>query len=481
MDEPASTTLKDRAPRSGAMLGRLIVPALLLGALFAGCLGATNPDGTLAPASAPAALNLTRPEVAVPKLLPAIELGVMGGGSEPNVAVSPNGTVLVSTPISLWRSTDQGKSYKPVGKAGCALGASSVCAVPGENDGNGLKGPGDGAMMGLADGSFVWAGLADSKAGSVPVQFTSNAGDSWGEAFDVAAKNSSDREWISVNKSGTVFVQWRDFGNGKDPGSGIFVRGTRDQGKSWLPAVKAAEDGHQGPLAISPVDDTMYLAHIQDLKLKVATSKDGGVTWHDHDVAPTPTDTYQFPIAAVDNAGTVYVVFASSGLDPTGQYSVDRLANTPSIYLVVGTDHGHNWTKPVAISKPGVPAVFPWIVAGDAGRVAVVWYEGTLPAPLAAYNEWHAVLAMSTTADLAKPVFKSAPLTSEPNHVGQICVVGSGCLSPAQDRSLLDFFEVRLLPDGSPVVAFVKDNDVKGLTVKVMVTRMTDGTKLLEG
>jgi hypothetical protein len=93
-------------------------------------------------------------------------------------------------------------------------------------------------------------------------------------------------------------------------------------------------------------------------------------------------------------------------------------------------------------------------------------------------NVWHVKVVMSTTADLEKPVFKGAYVTDTPNHVGHICVVGSACF-PAQDRSLLDFFEIRLLPDGSPVLAFVGDGDVRLETVKVYATRMTEGTSLL--
>jgi hypothetical protein len=211
-------------------------------------------------------------------------------------------------------------------------------------------------------------------------------------------------------------------------------------------------------------------------KLMVARSNDSGATWEDHDAAPLVDDTFQFPIASVDQAGVVYVVYANGNFDKTNNYQTDRFPNIPTIMLIHSSDHGVSWSKPMAVSTPGVPAVFPWIAAGAPGRVAIAFYEGQLPAPLVAPNAWRVAMAMSTTADTDAPKLARGFVTADPTHVGQICVVGSAC--GPQDRSLLDFFEVRLKDDGTPVVAYTADADVKMATVKVLFAQMSEGTKL---
>jgi hypothetical protein len=208
----------------------------------------------------------------------------------------------------------------------------------------------------------------------------------------------------------------------------------------------------------------------------VARSNDGGATWEDHDAAPLVDDTFQFPIASVDQAGAIYVVYANGNFDKTDNYLADRLPNIPTIMMIHSTDRGVTWSKPITVSKPGVPAVFPWIAAGAPGRVAIAFYEGEFPVPMVAPNNWRVSMVLSTTADKDAPALARNFVTPGPTHVGQVCVVGSGC--GPQDRSLLDFFELRLMDDGTPVLAYTADADIKMETVKVFFASMTDGTKL---
>jgi hypothetical protein len=145
----------------------------------------------------------------------------------------------------------------------------------------------------------------------------------------------------------------------------------------------------------------------------------------------------------------------------------------------VSRDGGETFSEPRLLSDPARPAVFPWIAAGDAGRIAVSWYDAVAPTPSdRTPNVWNVAVAMSVTADQPEPVFETAFATPQPLHVGSICTSGLFCSLTAGDRSLLDFFELRLLPDGSPILAFAGDDDAKMATVKVFTTRMTEGTKL---
>ncbi|MFA5860563.1 MAG: hypothetical protein WDA16_02600 [Candidatus Thermoplasmatota archaeon] len=459
---------------------RRLLALIILAALLAGC--ATTPPPTNG-VKTPTPDLATRPDVTAPKFAPPILLGTITLGSEPNVAVD-GARVYVTTPLALWRSEDSGKTFKAIGADACPRGLPACGPLATKNPG--LQGGGDGATGVTPNGTLVWAGLG----GGVPVQVSRDHGDSWSKPVDVANKNSSDREWVAVGPDGTVYVQWRDFGKAAacsdptgmncppPPPSGILVRASHDDGVTFADAVKVTEDGHQGPIAPDPSSAWLYLVHVNgSTKLQVARSNDNARTWEDIDAATLVDDTFQFPISAVDSAGTVYVVYANGNFDKTGDYQADRFPNIPSIMMIHSTDHGATWSKPVQLSLPGVPAVFPWIAAGAPGRIVAAFYEGAAPTPMASPNQWHVAVVESTTADQDAPKLARAFVTAEPNHVGQICVVGSAC--GPQDRSLLDFFEVRIKPDGFPVLAYVGDAEVKMATVKVYAASVTDGTNLL--
>jgi hypothetical protein len=481
------------------MLGRPVLAILAVSVLLlAGCLGAGNVTTASVKAPAPPA-DLPRPEVAVPKFLPPVQLGVVTLGSEPGVAVAPDGTVYVVSPsVGAWRSDDQGKTYKALGKAACAFGVPA-CPLTTENDANGLDGGGDASFAVGPDGTVYSAGLS-GKSGSIPFQLSTDKGQTWSKGFDVARKNSSDREWIVVNRTGSVFVSWRDFGSSKDrkcdlpvaplgisctgPPSAVMMARSDDGGTNWTMPIRVSRDGHEGPIAPDPSSAWIFLPHVENGSVVVSRSMDGGASWTTAKVGPAPQDTFDFPITTVDAAGTAYVVWNyDPNAPPVGlPLFGPRPLVVPQVFLSTSKDHGVTWSKPALISPAGKPALFPWAVAGDAGRLAVAWYEGTAPTPSdRTPNVWHAAVAMSTSADAEKPAFKESFVSEQPNHVGPICTEGSFCTLTGADRSLLDFFEIRLLPDGSPVLAFVGDNDVHQATVKIYATRMTDGTKLLGG
>jgi hypothetical protein len=197
-------------------------------------------------------------------------------------------------------------------------------------------------------------------------------------------------------------------------------------------------------------------------------------------VPEAAANTPGFPIAAVDAAGTVYLVWDEDRATPqTGESLVDAEVVVPVTYLSADRDHGKTWSKPVRVSPEGKPSIFPWTAAGAPGRVVVAWYEGDYGTPSNRVpNVWHVAAAVSTTADADKPGFKHAFVSEDPDHVGPIRTEGIFCSLTGADRSLLGFFEVRILPDGSPVLACTADADAHEATLRVKATRMVEGTSL---
>lgn len=460
-ESPAATGTTDDALETAADAPRAPAPGTPAA-------GAPTPAAPSPPArqNASASLPAPRPDVKVPAFAVPVLLGRVAIGAEPSVAVAPDSTVYVATPLSLWRSDDKGASFQPMGPPACPLVEDMACPVEGFGNNPGLRGGNDASLAVADDGTVLWAGMGSSGPENLPFQLSRDRGATWTDPDDLA-DDPIDRQWIVAGAGREIHVSWRELG------ARIATSASRDGGASWSAPVEAAEDGKQGPIAIDRAGARLYLPHVADREVRVARSLDGGATWNDSTVAALEGAPMIFPVAALDAAGTLYVVWADGGPALPSWHTA-----MPSVWLAASQDAGATWTAPRQLSTSGVPALFPWVDAGAPGRVVVAWYEATDPLPLGAPNTWHVAAAVSTTADLAEPVWKGARVTPEPIHVGNICPGGGGCTRPVEDRSLLDFFEVRILPEGGIVLAFAGDGDLRAATTHVYATRMIEGTPL---
>jgi len=423
-----------------AMHAALLTSILVLSLVLAGCAdGNDGPTSTTTTSLEPSSPD--RPsELAQPKVIPQVLVGSPGGGAEPNIAVAPDGTLYVASPLAIWKSSDAGKTWK-------------------QATAKGLEGGGDGDIAFDAQGNLYWLGLFGPDGRAIPFQVSTDGGESFSKAVDVSDGTGSDREWLDVTPEGHVYTTWRGE-------SGLEFRASFDGGATWQPKVTAAPDANQGPLTHAP-DGRLYFAAADfagttgtaEAALYVYASQDEGESWTRHDVwslarsSPAEHNPYvtDFPVAAVDANGTVYVAWSMDmGVLPETPPSV---AGQYGIFLSHSTTGGSNWSQPLLVSDPTKYARMPWMAAGGAGSVAVVWYENVRGLPGEQLpDEWNVKLWESITADAAKPVGITVTLTEEPNHLGALCTSGTGCL--VSDRSLLDFFEVAIDHQGLPVVAW---------------------------
>src|SRR5437764_1261519 len=87
----------------------------------------------------------------------------------------------------------------------------------------------------------------------------------------------------------------------------------------------------------------------------------------------TVTVGQDFAPIAIDRQGNLYVVWSQAPVDAT----TGNVSGTSQVYLSVSTNHGASWGAPVNVTAATptlLTNVFPWIAAGDAGRVDIVWY-----------------------------------------------------------------------------------------------------------
>jgi len=112
--------------------------------------------------------------------------------------------------------------------------------------------------------------------------------------------------------------------------------------------------------------------------------------------------------------------------------------------------------------------------SGKPGRVDITWYESAHGLPGEELpDQWNVRLWESVTADGDAPAAVTVTLTPTPNHTGSMCTSGTGCA--AADRSLLDYFEMAIAPDGQPVVVWASSTLGTGVGVAVQQTSVVFG------
>lgn len=194
-----------------------------------------------------------------------------------------------------------------------------------------------------------------------------------------------------------------------------------------------------------------------------------------------------FPAAAIDSAGNIYAVWATnSSRANTVQTGTNNPSTTFDIWMSVSHDGGNNFYGPFRISSGVGTSLMPAVAAGDAGRVEIAWYQtpnvgpplvaaaGELqggPDGVPAGSQWNVMFAQSLNADSREPVFTISKASDHANHNGGICVNGTLCLLGG-DRSLADFFQVAIGPDGLANIAYADNGHASTHTE---YTRQTSG------
>ena len=183
--------------------------------------------------------------------------------------------------------------------------------------------------------------------------------------------------------------------------------------------------------------------------------------------AGLPPVSYSVKSVASDPNGVAHLFFVTRVADdgtPNGTVYV-CYSNDSQILLKHSTDRGVTWSDAVQVNKPGTTAsnVFPWMDTGSVpGSVGIVWYGA--PGPNNDAAEWKVYYAYSANASSTAPTFRIAEVT-EPEHVIHASNISEGGLTGANNRNLIDYFQVSFDPSGAAVIAYTDDhNDYDGHT-----------------
>src|SRR2546423_6743716 len=213
--------------------------------------------------------------------------------------------------------------------------------------------------------------------------------------------------------------------------------------------------------------------------LWVAKSTDGGSTWTRNQVADlgAHNPVNLFPEMTVDKAGNLYYTWSQTQ-GPSSDAS--GLTGEQDVYYTYSTDRGMTWVPPIPLTQESNDtAVMPWMVAGDTGRVDLVYYKANsgLNSNIGFDDSgnpmvWNVYFAQSMNALNPGSNFRSVQISDHPNHLGGICTAGLAC---SGDRDLLDFFTVDIDHLGAANVVWADDNTTRGSDTRNKFSRQLSG------
>jgi hypothetical protein len=210
--------------------------------------------------------------------------------------------------------------------------------------------------------------------------------------------------------------------------------------------------------------------------LYLAVSTDGGSSWTRIKVADlgqhNPANI--FPQLTIDRGGNLYYTWSQTqgaAADSSGfvgeQDVYYTFATNAAAYNPATAGSTITFASPIDLTQEtGDSAIFPWMVAGDPGNVDLVYYKANsgVNSNVEAGQVWNVYFAQSQNALNTGANFKSVQISSQPNHIGQICTGGLGC-STGGNRNLLDFFTVDVDHLGAANVTWADDNNQRTDTI----------------
>ena len=388
---------------------------------------------------------------------------------EPSIRVDTKGNCYVGgirgvpAGVDLWRFDldPESPTYDPQLRSATYLGQPDAFAD--EDTVGGKDGGGDidiATSFPTNPSETPWVTIVSLAAANISSAVSSDKGDHFTLSPAVANVPADDRQWIEATGENTVYQMYR----APIPATGLFLQKSTDHGVNWGAASLVSPTGSSpGYVDVDHANGTIYVSHASSNAMLVSRSTDGGATWRTNTVDNSGSHGNLFDPVKVGDDGTVYAAWS----------------DTKDVFLAHSTDGGANWSPKVKVNGPeSQVALFPWLEAGSAGRVAVVWI-GTSNAFNDDDADWRVYSAITTNATATNPAFRRSEVSDHVIHANNVSLGGLGVdtpVTPQPDRNLCDYFQVAIDPLGACVVAFTADNhDFDGHTY---VARQLSGPSL---
>ncbi|GEM_PF-1681427 len=420
-----------------------------------------------------------------------------------------------TTSSFIWRSEDQGKTFKLV-PSNNTTGKPNACPGGGDTD------------LGITPAKTLSGYRVNFEDLQGLTNFSAGVSTDGGTTFTCnpvsAEATAVDRQWFGFDKvpgstGSAVYLDYdiADGGavfptcvTGTNSAGNVFVVQKSTDGGLTYGAFTAVDcnDGIAGNMQVNQKTGHVFAIHTAYTNPTTCTnstdavvvnkSVDGGTTWTKSVVykpakltATCGNDVtvgQDFAVLAIDDQGGLYAIWSQASVDSTGA------VNGPShIYYSYSGDDGKTWTPEQQVDS-GVKTnvdVFPWITAGDPGRIDIVWYGTTQTGkngpwdPGSQTTDWSPYLTQSLNANGSHASFSTPrPVAQHPNHNGGICTMGLGCTTGG-DRSLADFFQVDHNSSGGAVViwADTSNNSGSGSNQAALIeeAQQTSGPGLFSG
>ncbi|HET9691245.1 MAG TPA: hypothetical protein VFP61_08830 [Acidimicrobiales bacterium] len=494
--------LRSRARRRSLAVGSAVALVGGLGAL---------PALTPAAGAATSATAVAAPQLAFSHMVP---VDMQRPGFEPDVKVAPDGTTYTSVPFGfsttdsfVWASTDAGNSYH-LTPGNVGAGKPTTCAGGGDTD------------LYVDPGNHLYFSDLQGLT-NISQSVSSDGGATWSTNCAGVANTPVDRMWFGgTGTLGSGLRLYEDFDqvNTSPSGGNQLVETLSTDGTTFAPVVNANptscpgaatncvsdDEGISGDQVVVPgaSTDAVYIAHNNAAQTQAVVSEGtvtpgtpATATWTTSpnlnaglcpdssctDSAGNPEELVgeNFVSVARDAAGYLYVAFTAGPLDhTTGDANLGGLSAPEQVYVVhstapATTPGSVTWSAPTKVTSAGTNT-FPWLTAGDDGRVDVAWYHtdetsepgtclssgsGTCTLYGAAnllHAEWTVQMGQSIDAHDTAPAYQLATVSEHPVKYGQICTNGIGCATGG-DRSLGDYLQVGTDNQGAAVISYVDD------------------------
>jgi len=190
----------------------------------------------------------------------------------------------------------------------------------------------------------------------------------------------------------------------------------------------------------------------------ISTMPNGGKSFTPHEGFRGTSMYAHWPAIAIDKAGVVYVVWDTDNRQAgtSGGCNGNATPAANSIMMISTKDLGKTWSAPITVAHPGTRVLWPWIAAGDSGKVSVVWYQTEsqdgLPDLDCQTGHIH-VMEASISGATGSPHVAPIDAAGRPVHVGWVCQGGTTCVATGQDRRLGDYFTNGLDARGCVLIA----------------------------